>query len=108
MEVEVEIKKPVVKQNEGRHLVGEKLLSIDEVRELANKESSLELIELNNMRSQFSNKILGCVMTEECRVSSIIFILNTTPYSVKFMTNFSEYFLTDRLWKKCKNCQFFF
>ena len=81
VEVEVEIKKPVVKQNEGRHLVGEKLLSIDEVRELANKENSLDLIELNNVRTDLSNKIFGSVMTEECRVSSIIFILSTTPYS---------------------------
>jgi hypothetical protein len=73
MEMEVEIKKPVIKQNEGKHLVGEKLLSIDEVRELANKENSLELIELNNMRNQLSNEILGSVMTEECRVSRIFF-----------------------------------
>lgn len=67
--LELEPQKSIKKITADNYLIGTDLLSLDEVRKLAYKEDSSELIELNKMRKQLSKEILNSVLTQECKVS---------------------------------------
>jgi hypothetical protein len=67
--LELDPKRSIKKMTKDNYLIGTDLLSLDEVRKLAYKEDSSELIELNKMRKQLSKEILNSVLTQECKVS---------------------------------------